>query len=414
MATSMARPVMADRRRLLGPRRGRYRLQDHGRRHPHHAASLRLQHRGLRPRRAHPGHRWQLLRHEWSLAAPSPGRRRFQDHGRRHRQHVTCLRLQHRGLRPLGRPHPGHRRQLLRNDGSSGTFGGGTVFKLTAAGALTTLHAFDGNTGGCVSPRPHPGHRWHLHGTTGAARRRTAPSFKLTAAGTVTTLHAFDCSTAEGCTPAGLIQATDGNFYGRTEFGAATVFKLTSSGGFTTLLECLVGCGPNPASSRPATATYTARSVGPGGPRRPPRGGARFRLVGRLSGPARVWIGLKNSDDVGLRLDLLAEVFVDGTKVGEGRVNNVGAGSSGFNSAGLNAIPLALSSGPVDFPVVTPVEVKVSVRRTCSAAGTPRAPRGSGTTARSATAAPRGMRAAASTSSAVTPPRATSSAWGRR
>ena len=104
---------------------------------------------------------------------------------------------------------------------------------------------------------------------------------------------------------------------------------------------------------------------GPGG------GGAVFRVVGRLSAlsPARVWIGLKNSDDVGLRLDLLAEVFVDGTKVGEGRLNNVSAGSSGFNNAILNPIPLALTGGPVDFPVVAALEVKVSVRRTCSGGG---------------------------------------------
>jgi hypothetical protein len=104
---------------------------------------------------------------------------------------------------------------------------------------------------------------------------------------------------------------------------------------------------------------------GPGGE------GVVFRLVGRLSAlsPARVWIGLKNSDDAGLRLDLLAEVFVDSIKVGQGRLSNVSAGSSGLNNAVLDAIPLALTGGPVDFPVVATVEIKVSVRRTCSGGG---------------------------------------------
>jgi hypothetical protein len=82
-----------------------------------------------------------------------------------------------------------------------------------------------------------------------------------------------------------------------------------------------------------------------------------------------VWIGLKNSDDLGLKLDLLAEVFVDSAKVGEGRLDNVSAGSSGFNNAVLRVIPLALTGGPVDFPVVAAFEVKVSVRRTCSGGG---------------------------------------------
>src|SRR4029453_2273835 len=78
---------------------------------------------------------------------------------------------------------------------------------------------------------------------------------------------------------------------------------------------------------------------------------------------------VKNSDDVGLRLDLLAEVFVGGTKVGEGQLDNVSAGSSGFNNAVLRAIPLALTGGPIDFPVVATIEVKMSVRRTCSGGG---------------------------------------------
>lgn len=119
---------------------------------------------------------------------------------------------------------------------------------------------------------------------------------------------------------AGLIQATDGNLYGTTRSGG-----------------------------------------------RGEEGGVVFRLVPQSS--VRVWIGLKNSDDVGLRLDLLTEVFGDGTKIGERRLDNVSAGSSGFNNAILRAIPLALTAGPVDFPVVATLEVKVSVRRTCSGGG---------------------------------------------
>ena len=83
--------------------------------------------------------------------------------------------------------------------------------------------------------------------------------------------------------------------------------------------------------------------------------------------PARVWIGLKNSDAVGLRVDLRVEVFVNGDKVGEGQLNNASTGSSGFNNAQLHTIPLALTGGPT--PPVSTLSVRVSVRRTCSGGG---------------------------------------------
>lgn len=88
--------------------------------------------------------------------------------------------------------------------------------------------------------------------------------------------------------------------------------------------------------------------------------------------PARLWVGLKNSDDVGLRLDLRAEVFVNSTNdppVASGEVDNVRSGSSGFNNALLNSVFLTLAGGP---PTISPGDellLRVSVRRTCSGGG---------------------------------------------
>src|SRR6185436_15407115 len=72
---------------------------------------------------------------------------------------------------------------------------------------------------------------------------------------------------------------------------------------------------------------------------------------------AKVWVGLKNSDDVGLRLDLRAEVRVNGIAAATGDLNNVAAGSSGFNNAILQSVRLGLSSGPVDVPSGAQLEV---------------------------------------------------------
>jgi uncharacterized repeat protein (TIGR01451 family) len=88
--------------------------------------------------------------------------------------------------------------------------------------------------------------------------------------------------------------------------------------------------------------------------------------------PAKVWIGLKNNDDVGLRVDLRAEVFVKvgatETPVGSGDLLNQSAGGSGFNNAVLYTIPLSLTNGS-SFPAGAALEIRVSVRRTCSGLG---------------------------------------------
>lgn len=81
--------------------------------------------------------------------------------------------------------------------------------------------------------------------------------YRLTPSGTVTTLYTFVCSQtcAQGYNPnAGLVQGTDGKFYGTTGYGGAhnagTVFKIGTSGKLTTLYNfcaktnCQDGSGP--------------------------------------------------------------------------------------------------------------------------------------------------------------------------
>jgi predicted extracellular nuclease len=84
--------------------------------------------------------------------------------------------------------------------------------------------------------------------------------------------------------------------------------------------------------------------------------------------PAMVWIGLRNSDAVGLRVDLLAEVYVDDVQIGSGALADVPTGSSGFNRALLRAIPLALS-GDAEVAAGTELAIRVSARRTCVGGG---------------------------------------------
>ena len=79
----------------------------------------------------------------------------------------------------------------------------------------------------------------------------------------------------------------------------------------------------------------------------------------------RVWIGIKNAADFGLRLDLLAEVRVNGALAGQGQLSNVTTGRAGFTGATFYTVPIPA----VDAPSGSTLAVTVSARRTCSASG---------------------------------------------
>ncbi len=142
--------------------------------------------------------------------------------------------------------------------------GCGTVFRVTPGGALTTLYRFclksgcpDGDTvvSGLVL-----GIDGNFYGATNEGGAHSGGTvFKITPEGKLTTLYNF-CALpgcADGEFPyATLIQASNGDFYGTTYYGGAngpydgTIFKITSSGKFSTiysfcsLSECADGGEP--------------------------------------------------------------------------------------------------------------------------------------------------------------------------
>jgi hypothetical protein len=79
----------------------------------------------------------------------------------------------------------------------------------------------------------------------------------------------------------------------------------------------------------------------------------------------KVWMGLKNSDDVGTRFDIRAVVLKNNTPIGSGQLDSVSGGSSGFNNASLDTIPLSMASG-VDFASGDVLSITLSVRIACS------------------------------------------------
>ena len=131
-------------------------------------------------------------------------------------------------------------------------FGCGTVFKVTPDGVLTTLHSFDGSDGCYPEAALVQGRDGNFYGTSSQGGTggycvgfisSGGTVFKITPTGTLTTLYFF-CSLnncGDGMLPYGaLIQASNGNFYGTTNGGGSglnhgTIFKITPSGALTTL-----------------------------------------------------------------------------------------------------------------------------------------------------------------------------------
>jgi uncharacterized repeat protein (TIGR03803 family) len=125
----------------------------------------------------------------------------------------------------------------------SGAHAKGTVFKIDTTGSLTTLHSFSGSPGDGAVPVAGlvQGSDGNFYGTTasgGAFFQGTV--FRMTPSGAITVLHSFNSFSSEGAVPvAGLVQASDGNFYGTTALGGqhfqGTVFRIDATGNLTTL-----------------------------------------------------------------------------------------------------------------------------------------------------------------------------------
>jgi uncharacterized repeat protein (TIGR03803 family) len=119
----------------------------------------------------------------------------------------------------------------------------GTTFKIGALGSFTMLHSFSGSPGEGANPVAGlvQGSDGNFYGTTGlGGEHYLGTIFKMTPAGSVTTLHSFSGASGQGADPfGGLVQASDGNFYGTTALGGAhvvgTLFKITPAGSLTTL-----------------------------------------------------------------------------------------------------------------------------------------------------------------------------------
>jgi uncharacterized repeat protein (TIGR03803 family) len=137
-------------------------------------------------------------------------------------------------------------------------FGCGTFFKMTPAGAVTILYNFDGTHG--QSPFFDPliqGSDGNFYGTTEwGGLNGAGVVFQLTPQAAIAVLHNFPDPQYpnDGANPlVGLVQATDGNFYGATFGGGTsnngTIFRITPAGAYSLLYNFDYNHGGYPSAT---------------------------------------------------------------------------------------------------------------------------------------------------------------------
>jgi uncharacterized repeat protein (TIGR03803 family) len=233
--------------------------------------------------------------------------------------------------------------------------GCGTIFKMTLQKVFTTLFTFSGtgSDGGNVEEVALiEGSDGALYGTTSAGGLYGGGTvFKITTAGVFTTLYNFCAlaNCADGSGPqGGLIQASDGNFYGTTSVnganGGGTIYRITSAGTFTSLYNfcSLSGCADGsypPSALLQATdgriygATYAGGTAG---------SGTVFRL--NLGLPAFV-APLPGFGKPGQTVSILGNGLKHTTSV---TFNGITARFSATSNSSINAIvPSGATSGPI-------------------------------------------------------------------
>jgi uncharacterized repeat protein (TIGR03803 family) len=123
----------------------------------------------------------------------------------------------------------------------------GKIFRITPAGALTILYTFTGGNDGGNPGKVIQGADGNLYGIT------TYPSihmvFKVTQAGVRNTLYRFEGNNGSG--PSRLVASTDGNVYGTTQDGgipqAGSIFGISPTGQLNTYIFDGEGTGGHPS-----------------------------------------------------------------------------------------------------------------------------------------------------------------------
>jgi uncharacterized repeat protein (TIGR03803 family) len=223
----------------------------------------------------------------------------------------------------------------------------GTVFRMTTAGKVTTIYSFDGTHGsvpiGCLAQ----GADGAFYGTTsGGGSGSGGVVFRVTKSGSYKVLHNFPTnSTSDGNNPiAGLVAATDGNFYGNTFAGGSDslgiVFKTTTAGKNTVVFNMDQIHGSDPGTTQVQHTNGSVYGMTGGGGNR--NDGVVYSLNLGVSQFVKLVL---SSGKVGATVQILGAGFNGATKV---KFNGTSASFTILSDTYLTAkVPAGGTTGPV-------------------------------------------------------------------
>lgn len=232
---------------------------------------------------------------------------------------------------------------------------GGTVFKVTPKGVLTTLHSF------CTSGEPCPdgsdprqlvalgGMFYGTTTTDGVNEGGTV--FQITPNGVLTTIYSFcaeaDCADGFGPT-GGLIVGSEGGLYGTTQGGGTgdgTIFKITPAGSLTTLYSFRNSDGKSPSPLMQDTDGNFYGTLGMGGSQ-------QLGMIFRFSTGLRPFVKtLQTSGKEGSSVIILGTSLTDATSVS---FNGTAASFTVVSATEITAtIPAGATTGKIQVGTPT-------------------------------------------------------------
>lgn len=141
-------------------------------------------------------------------------------------------------------------------------FGGGLIFKVSPSGKFTQLHTFNGTDGGEPFGALVLGNDGNFYGIANyGGTNNGGVIFKITPSGAFNVLYNLNGTTDGNGSFAGLMQGSDGNFYGAAlaggdlscsvfgEQGCGTIFRITPQGVFSALHDFDGTTGKGPEST---------------------------------------------------------------------------------------------------------------------------------------------------------------------
>ena len=237
----------------------------------------------------------------------------------------------------------------------------GTFFQVTPAGTVNVLYSFTGNTDGS-SPL-----RGVVQGTDGAfygvcnqgGTYDGGAIYRIVVSGTtatLTSLYNFIPLLSDGSNPLGsLTQASDGNFYGTTAAGGAngdgTIYKISPTGGYTLLYSFADGTDggfPVGGLTQGSDGKLYGTTAGQNG-----SDGTIFSINAGLASPAPApSLLLQTNANVGDTILIKGDHFVGTSAVSFAGANGASVAATSFTVLSKTVLQAVVPAGVVTGPVV--------------------------------------------------------------